>query len=208
MFLANEINVDIVINDQKIIYFSSLNISQSFNAHHQFELILNQDVIEDTVGFKIEQSKNWIGTPFIVTLNNGAMNFKGIVCEVNLSQSHGLRGDLIIRGASPTIILDAGGQIRSFNETNLASIAKYLTKAAAQELDCKISPAYENDITYITQFKESNFSFLNRLSAEYGEFFFYDGRVLHFGKPQESKEVELVHGQNLKMSAHRRQKRK
>lgn len=193
-----KVNIEMHIGDQPLLHFNSVKITQSFNHHHEFEVILNQDVIEETGSFKIDQSKSWVGQDFILSLDHGAMDFKGIVCEVGLEQSHGYRGNLVITGYSPTILLEGGGQINSFNETTLKDIVQQVSKnLPSGSMDVRISPAYQEEITYLTQFKESNYAFINRLSAEYGEFFYYDGKVLHFGKPDQQKEVKLIHGQNL-----------
>lgn len=196
--MENKINLEIQIDDREIIHFNSLRITQAFNRHHEFELIINQDVIEQTGSFKIDQSKAWIGKNFVVSIDHGNMDFKGIVCEVNLSQSHGLRGNLIIKGYSPTILLETGGRLASYSDEQLDGIVKKITaEVSSGEMQYAIKPDYNEPLKYITQFKESNFSFINRLSSEYGEFFYYDGKVLHFGKPAEQKSVMLVHGQNL-----------
>jgi type VI secretion system secreted protein VgrG len=47
------------------------------------------------------------------------------------------------------------------------------------------------------QYGESSFDFINRLSAEYGEWFFYDGSDLCFGRPSKQENVELVYGSNI-----------
>lgn len=196
--MEKKINLEIHIDDAKIIHFNSLRITQAFNRHHEFELIINQDVIEQTGSFRIDQSKSWVGKSFIVSIDQGNMDFKGLVCEVNLAQSHGLRGNLIIKGFSPTILLETGGNLVSYSEMKLEEIVKKITSSlAGNEMEFGIKPGYDSVLKYITQFKESNFSFLNRLSSEYGEFFYYDGKVLHFGKPSSATSVSLVHGQNL-----------
>lgn len=196
--MEKKINLEIQIDDKEIVHFNSLRITQAFNRHHEFELIINQDVIEETGSFKIDQSKSWIGKNFVVSIDQGSTAFKGVVCEVNLSQSHGLRGNLIIKGYSPTILLETGGKMLSFSDMQLDGIVNKVTSGlASNDMDFAVKPAYRESLKYITQFKESNFSFINRLSSEYGEFFYYDGKVLHFGKPSDQKSVKLVHGQNL-----------
>lgn len=196
--MEKKINLEIRIDDKEILHFNSISITQSFNRHHEFELIINQDVIEQTGSFKIEQSSAWVGKSFLVSIDHGNMDFKGIVCEVNLAQSHGLRGNLIIKGYSPTILLETGAFLESFSDMQLDAIVKKKTDALiSNEMDFSIKPVFKESLKYITQFKESHFSFLNRLSAEYAEFFYYDGKVLRFGKPSDTKTVELIHGQNL-----------
>ena len=195
--MENKINLEIQIDNSDILHFSSLKITQAFNRHHEFELIINQDIIEQTGSFRMDQSKGWIGKSFVVSIDHGNMDFKGIVCEVNLSQSHGLRGNLIVKGYSPTILLETGGRLASYSDLQLTDIVGKASTGTSSEIEFSIKPGYTERLKYITQFKESNFGFINRLSSEYGEFFYYDGKVLHFGKPQEQKSVMLIHGQNL-----------
>lgn len=196
--MEHKVHIELQIAEQEILHFNSIKITQSFNKHHEFEISLNHDVIEDTGSFRIDQSQSWVGESFLLSLDHGAMNFKGIICEVELEQSHGLRGNLIVKGYSPTILLETGGYLCSFNETNLGNIIKQVVKnVPASKMDISISPSYKEDIVYLTQFKESNFEFLNRLSAEYGDFFYYDGKVLHFGRPNDQKSVNLIHGRDL-----------
>ncbi|MBC7388978.1 MAG: hypothetical protein H7329_07205, partial [Opitutaceae bacterium] len=55
----------------------------------------------------------------------------------------------------------------------------------------------KEDILYCCQYNESNFEFFNRLAVEYGEWFYYDGRNLFFGKPSSSESIKLVYGEHL-----------
>src|SRR5205085_11345012 len=50
---------------------------------------------------------------------------------------------------------------------------------------------------YICQYKESGFHFLNRLSADFSEFFYYDGQYLNFGKPSSQKELDVTYGEDI-----------
>ena len=196
--MEKKLSIELHIADQPILHFDSIKIDQAFNQHHRFEVILNHDIGETLGAYKIDQSQSWVGQTLVVSLDDGAMNFKGIVCEVALEQGLGLRGNLVITGFSPTILLETGSRLSSFNNTTLATAARQvISRIPANDLSVNVAPAYQENLIYLTQFKESNFTFLNRLSAEYGEFFYYDGTKLNFGKPSDQKETTLVHGQNL-----------
>src|SRR6185503_6324751 len=47
-------------------------------------------------------------------------------------------------------------------------------------------------IKYIVQYNETNFEFLSRIAAEYGEWFYYNGKELVLGEHGSSDEVEFV----------------
>ncbi|MET4137980.1 phage baseplate assembly protein V [Pedobacter sp. UYP1] len=196
--MEHKVQIELQIAEQNIFHYTSIKLTQSFNQHHEFEIVLNHDVIEVTGSYKIDQSQSWIGKQFVLSLDSGAMNFKGIICEVGLEQNHGLRGNLVVKGYSSSILLETGPHLLSFNQATLATIIKQVIKnVPGNELDVNISPAYKDTLPYLTQFKESNFEFLNRLSAEYGDFFYYDGKILNFGRPNDQKQVNLIHGQDL-----------
>jgi uncharacterized protein involved in type VI secretion and phage assembly len=59
------------------------------------------------------------------------------------------------------------------------------------------NPDRKKPVDYVMQYQESDFNFLNRLSAEYYEWFYYDGESLNFGKPAKQTEVALVYGRDV-----------
>ncbi|EDM38114.1 hypothetical protein PBAL39_00827 [Pedobacter sp. BAL39] len=190
--------IELEVDGTPIIHFNNFKLIQKFNSHHEFELSINYDVIEASGNIKLGEAQRWIGAVFTASFNSGQNNFRGIVCEVSLSQQHGLRSNIIVKGFSTSIVLESGPKLQSFNEKKLDEIVKKVAEKCMQgqcELSAKAS--YQDQIGYQTQFKESDFGFINRLSFEYGEWFYYDGVNLCFGKPDKLPEVELTLGRNL-----------
>lgn len=190
--------IEIEINGTEILHISSFKLIQKFNKHHEFELVINYDVVEQSGTHKLDQAQKWVGTILTASFDQGANNFKGIICEIGLSQNHGLRSNIVVRGYSTTILLDSVKQIRSFSAMTLEEIVQ---KIADPELSgfssMIINNSFKDQILYQTQFKESNFDFINRLSSEYGQWFYNNGVDICFGKPRDLKSVHLVLGQNL-----------
>ncbi|MET4084056.1 phage protein D [Pedobacter sp. UYP30] len=60
-----------------------------------------------------------------------------------------------------------------------------------------IKPTFTSPIDYMIQYRESDSDFINRLSAQYHEWFYYNGKELQFGKPDELPETTLVYGRDL-----------
>lgn len=200
--MEEQITTEIHIEGQPVLTFSYLTIRQAFNAHHWFELHVNHDTFEQLGSANAEISKNLISKTISITLSetfsNRSTYFSGIICEIALSQSNGLHGDLVLRGYSPTILLDNGIDLKSFKDQSLKDIVgKVTSKVVANDLRIEAKPVYTNRIPYMTQYKESSFAFLNRLSAEYGEWFYYDGINTKFGKPDELPTIELVYGREI-----------
>ncbi len=89
-------------------------------------------------------------------------------------------------GCSPTILLDAAPHIQSFGGSkpiSLNSIASEVIKEGlgADKFDFRVDSRYGN-VPYSCQYEETHYNYLARIAEAYGEQFFYDGEVLHFGQ--------------------------
>ena len=176
---------EIEIDGNILSHYSGITLNQKFNHHHEFSIRLNHDVLESSGSFSLVNAQKNIGKSILIRLqqsddsNNTAYEFRGIICEVRLEQSGKGNSDIVLTGYSPTILLENGQHLASFYKKDLKKIVQQITKPLGNvSCDVKISPQYKKVITYICQYKESAFHFLNRLSAEFGEFCFYNGQAL------------------------------
>ncbi|MBB6499896.1 type VI secretion system Vgr family protein [Pedobacter cryoconitis] len=199
--MENKVKAEINIEGKPIPAFSSFNLYQRFNEHHTFELRFNQDQIELPGPISLNRSKDFIGKS--ISIEFGAQpapgnRFSGIITKVEIAQSHGLMGDIILTGFSPTILIDRGPDLGSYLGKSLKTIIDQATKEVpANDLYMKVKPSRTSPVDYLIQYRESDFEFINRLAAQYHEWFFYDGTALVFGKPDELKEVKLIYGRDL-----------
>jgi uncharacterized protein involved in type VI secretion and phage assembly len=200
--MVNKLIVDISIEQMSITHFSRFTLDQRFNEHHFFELRINHDQLEGTSNITLTKSKDFIGkslTAQFGTIGDTANIFTGIITKVEIAQTHGFQGDIIITGQSPDILIDRGPDLGSYLGKDLKTIIQQATNDTPQnDLNFQIKPSYSSGIDYLIQYRESDFDFINRLSAEYHEWFYYDGRVLHFGKPDQQEEVQLIYGRDLR----------
>lgn len=200
--MYNQVFADIEIEDQTIGYYSSIVIRQQFNAHHQFTIRIKYDVWEKTGTFKVSNAQKLIGKSTTIKLKQAndlavAYEFRGIICELSMEQSDNFSSDLVLKGYSPTILLESGPHLLSFYKKGLKDIAGQLTKPVADSsCPVNISPQYTAPITYICQYRESTFHFLNRLSSDFGEWFYYDGKELFFGKPGSFPDIDITYGED------------
>ncbi|NII84576.1 MULTISPECIES: type VI secretion system Vgr family protein [unclassified Pedobacter] len=195
--LIAEINIE----DKEITHFASFSLTQAFNEHHYFELRFNHDQMGAPGLISLDDSRDFVGKTLTASFGHspeGMQNFVGLVSKVELSQSHGYHGVLIVSGYSPTILIDRGPDLGSYLDKDLNEIVKLATKdTPANDLKVVANAARRTSIDYIIQYRESDFAFLNRLSAEYHEWFFYDGKQLNFGKPNTQKEISLFYGRDV-----------
>ncbi len=201
--MAQQINVEITVNGKKIEPFSHLSLRQAFNEHHYFEFRFNYDVLEARGAMNIEKTKDYLGKPVTISLNDiyspGAANtFKGIVTDVRFFNTLDAPRDIVFSGYSPTILLDAGETNSSHMKRTLTQMVKDVSvDVASNQLNVKTQPVKTSAIPYTVQYRESNFEFIRRLAAEYGEHFFYDGAALNFGKPAGGALVSLTYPNHI-----------
>lgn len=196
--MSKEIIVKMGIDGKDVKSFQSLSVSQQFNAHHSFELVLDEDSMFDENGQSIVH--RYIGKSFMVQFGQSTPDdnvFKGFITEVGLAQSDGLWGNLILKGSSPTILLEGGEDYKSYYKKKLPEIIKSTVESAESVLGLENNPAFKSEITYMCQYGESNFAFINRLAVEYGEWFYYNGAKLFFGRPTQQEVIQLTYGSDV-----------
>lgn len=191
---------DIEIEDQKIEHYSTVTINQKFNEHHTFSIRIKYDVLEKTGSFSLSNAQKLIGKSAVIKLLYAntleiAYEFHGLVCGIDIEQADNFSSDLVIKGYSPTILLENGQNFNSFYNKKLQQIVDALTGSLSQvNRSVNNSPQYKTPIPYVSQYRESAFHFLNRLSSQFGEWFYYDGQKLYFGKPSGSPNIEIIYG--------------
>lgn len=195
--LIKEINI----KDKAIGHFTSFSLEQKFNAHHYFELRFNHDQLGAPGLITLDESRDFVGQTLTASFGYAGhtmQRFAGIVTKVELGQTHGYHGILVVSGYSPTILIDRGKDLGSYLDKDLDTIVKLATNdTPANDLRIRSNAVRKDPIDYVIQYRESDFEFLNRLSGEYHEWLFYDGENLNFGKPNKLTEVALVYGQDI-----------
>jgi uncharacterized protein involved in type VI secretion and phage assembly len=195
---------EIEIDGSKVEHYTHIRLRQKFNEHHEFNIRISHDVLENSESISLDNAKKKIGKAVIIRLQRMERNldvayeFRVIICEVRFEQSGISNADVVLVGYSPTIVIENGQHLASFYQADLSKIAKQVTKPLS-DVDCKVNihPQYSKQVKYICQYKESGFHFMNRLSGEFSEFFYYDGKELHFGKPSSPKEIDVIYGEDV-----------
>lgn len=196
-----ELISDVTIGGKKISYVIGFQLTQAFNTHHYFELHFNHDLLGAPGLINLDDSRDLLGKTLTASFGRASgtpQKFLGIVTHVSLAQSHGYHGIVVAKGYSPTILLDRGADLASYYNKSLAEVVKIASRdTAANDLRMAINPVRQKPIKQLFQYAESDFAFLNRLSAEYQEWFYYDGECLQFGKGATQEEVHLVYGREI-----------
>ncbi|OWK71093.1 type VI secretion system Vgr family protein [Pedobacter sp. AJM] len=199
--MENKLITEINIEDQAIPHFASFSLQQEFNSHHYFELRFNHDQMGAPGLINLDDSRDFVGKTLTASFGYATeqmQQFAGLVTRVELAQSHGYHGVLIVSGYSPTILIDRGEDLGSYLDKDLNEIVKLATiDTPANDLKIVANASRQASIDYLIQYKESDWEFLNRLSGEYHEWLYYDGKQLNFGKPDTQKDIGLFYGRDV-----------
>ncbi|MDH2208325.1 MULTISPECIES: type VI secretion system Vgr family protein [Empedobacter] len=199
----------IVIDGKIVPHYKHFSLKQHSQTHHQFELILDHDTFGNYENHKLETSNKFLGNRLTVVIrykdieDSPERTFVGVITKVGYLQEHSSLGNIVLSGFSPTILLDGAPHTQSFGgdrSVNMSIIANKLIKEGLgdSKFDIRVDAKDASDIVYSTQYNETHYNYLARMASAYGEQFFYDGEVLHFGQlPPQNKPLNLVYGRNV-----------
>lgn len=197
--------------DGDLIAFESLRLEQGMNDCHSFEVICEFQSQDELWKETPQKLLGQVGSKVLIKFEHiesgHPYEFSGIVTDVKIGtwdtepdyadyghQSNRLH---IIGHGDAVKLADIRG-LDSFVDKSLKDIfsdnAKFTSKAVAS---VKCNPSFTGVLPYVMRYNESVFGFFNRLSSIFGELFFYDGKALSFGKPDDSETTKLTLGENL-----------
>jgi len=202
------VKLDVIVEGKEIKHFKHFKLHQSATKHHEFSITLAHDTLGAPENHNLEEAQNFLGKRLTVifkykdVIDGPERNFVGVITEVGFSQEKGSLGNIVLSGFSPTVLLDAAPHIQSFGGAqpiSLNSIADHVIKEGlgGNKFDFRVDAQYGN-VSYSSQYEETHYNYLARIAEAYGEQFFYDGEVLHFGKlPPAEQPVKLTYGSNV-----------
>lgn len=203
------VKLDIVIEGKMIKHFKHFRLEQSVKKHHNFELTLAHDTLDGVQNHDLEEAQQFLGKRLTVVFKykdvegSPERTFVGVITKVGFSQENHSLGNIVLKGYSPTILLDAAPHTQSFGgdqPVNMGIIATNVIKQGIEssKFDVKINAKASSQILYSSQYNETHYNYLCRMAEAYGEQFYYDGEVLHFGNmPPQNKALELIYGSNV-----------
>ncbi|MGU3373614.1 type VI secretion system Vgr family protein [Chryseobacterium sp. M5A1_1a] len=202
------VKLSLVVEGKIINYYKHFTLNQKAGNHHEFSLTLAHDALGDRQSHTLEEANKFLGKRLTVVISykdieqSPERNFVGIITKVGFSQEKMSLGNIVLSGYSPTILLDGAPHIQSFGgaqAVNMGIIAEEVIKQGIDKgrFDIRVDTNDYSQIIYSSQYNETHYNYLARMAEAYGEQFYYDGEVLHFGKlPQQNKPIKLTYGSN------------
>jgi type VI secretion system secreted protein VgrG len=195
--------ISLKIGDKEISDVQSISLQQEMLMHHFLSIKIRRDHLEKEDHSIFKESQNLIGEGIKLVIESDyedkhefKLEFIGVVYEIKTIRSNQYYGDIIqINASSPDIQMDDVPGFCSYEEKNLDAIVnEVLERFRIKKKDIASKP--NPKIQYTVQFNENAFKFLKRLAIKHGQWFFYDGDTLHFGKIPK-KNVKLEYGKDL-----------
>lgn len=175
----------------------SLFISQKVNWHHTFDIAIRRDDFSGNF-------EECLGKPIHIEFQEAieektfTNTFSGVITEVARSCDAISGETVIMRGKSPSFYLEGSNTYRSFLDTDLRKVLDEIFRPySTDKFGSKIDPTANPQIPYMIQYRESDFHFLSRLAARWGQWFYFNGSDLYFGKRASDSEVELKFNKTL-----------
>ncbi|MCX8523953.1 phage baseplate assembly protein V [Chryseobacterium formosus] len=200
------VKLSLVIEGKVIKYYKHFKLTQSAQKHHEFTLTLAHDTLGDRQTHTLEEANKFLGKRLTAVISykdiesSPERTFVGVITGVGFSQEKMSLGNIVLSGYSPTILLDGAPHIQSFGgnqAVNMGIIAEEVIKQGLDKsrFDIRIDTNDYSQIIYSSQYDETHYNYLARMAEAYGEQFYYDGEVLHFGKlPPQNTPIKLIYG--------------
>lgn len=209
--------VNISIAGTDLNHFDNLSIEQPFDDHHTLLITLDTGDLNEALGLDGAGSsvslgrltQDWAGQKITITISQGETDlagmlsptadqaFEGVVTKISFQMRDSVNSSIVVTAKSPTIGLEQGENTFSFVEMSLSDIVSRVLQTS--EGTTSVSPTNNPTIPYVTLYRESGYHFLQRLARKYGEWFWYDGLKIVFGKSGASNRgpIALEYGSTL-----------
>ncbi|MDR1347216.1 MAG: phage baseplate assembly protein V [Prevotellaceae bacterium] len=191
--------------EQDMVDYVSFTLDQAFGQHHHFTVVMDYDAMnKNFLSSPLSQIK-LIGKALTIEIKQNVQGdsyqFKGLVTHTANEGSEGKHGRLIIEGYSPTILLERGKRWDVFDNMGLREVVEEVAdgeRSHPKHLDLIVDPEYQTPVTFLMQYNESDWEFLQRLSAITGERLYYTGLELIFGRqPKEFPLREAMYDREI-----------
>ncbi|HLR32416.1 MAG TPA: contractile injection system protein, VgrG/Pvc8 family, partial [Fodinibius sp.] len=149
--------------------FQFFELHELIDGHHRFKLELpgrhfgrgkGTGFWQELVGRRIHIEI----TPADKNLPYASKEFSGLITGVSLGKSYGPHGNIVLKGGSPTLLLDDDPHMAAFAEQPLGQIVEQQLSAYPDNLlRPQVNPATTDPLEYKVQYKENTWQLLQRL---------------------------------------------
>lgn len=189
----------------------SIEMQQALGEHNSIKMTFRQEDIQAEGTMAFNGAELLLGKVAEVELfdENGVSSDKlqhlFVITDIDFDQHAQNEGNIILIGYAPTYLLDGQPHFETFYKKGLKDIVKSVAEPSLQQVKATLSvdPTITEQIPFVCRYNENVWNFLKRLSAETGQWLYFNGSSLIFGKPEAKKGPKIVYGNNcgqIKMS--------
>lgn len=182
-------------NDNKPVVFSSLQLQEAMLSVNYFSFCLQPAVSDEILTSIINFKKDVMGKEVIICFKNADGNnnykFKGIVNEINSSMIDERYYEFRISGKGVFSRVDELKLCKSFYKKKLDAIIDVAFQNSDLKSSIKKDVQTTKELHYIVQYHQTLFEFISYLAIRFGEWMYYDGEYLQFGKKPDGEPIEL-----------------
>ncbi len=189
--------------------FETLTLRQTMCGHHRFEIRVNYRPNKPSVWTVMpenifEQLGESLTIKFTHKESGELTDFEGFITDIDVEGRNGDQGVVVLRGGSPTLLLDMDASMGSFVDYTLGNIVSEVIENSGVRMEVSNNPQFTTIIPYAVRYKETSFAFMERLAASCGDWFYYDGKKLVLGNPRIENDTRAAFDMeltNIKISA-------
>ncbi|SDE50166.1 Uncharacterized conserved protein, implicated in type VI secretion and phage assembly [Pricia antarctica] len=173
----------------------SATVEQSVGGHSVFSISFPANATETYAGTLMDNAIGFIGKRMYIGLDNGAMEYTGLITSVDLQKGAAAAGTIVVSGHGPSVLLANSVQCLSYEQgTPLSHVASDTLKGHSKEiLKAIMGEGTDIALPYTVQYNESDLSFLQRLCRKYGLWFYHNGQDYCIGRSG-SKQIAGTYG--------------
>ncbi len=166
---------------EEVIY-RNLIVQTEIGTHHSFSFIWNVGKVKNSQSFQLDVIKQNIGATVTIQFDNN--EFTGIITSLAVEDVNSATQSFVVSGSSLSVLLDDVPECASYYQNDLKTILNAALEGVPDNvLQKDINTTDNTKYHYITQYNETDFRFIQRLSQRYGQWLFVDNQKLVFGKP-------------------------
>jgi phage baseplate assembly protein gpV len=177
----------------KPVIFSGLSVREYLSDVSSFSFSWRQPEKEFSLKDHVNFYEQNLGAEVEISIGS-SFKFLGIIYSISCQNEDEIGVEYEINGKGLAAKLEDVASCDSFFQKPIKDIVEDVIKRAS--LSCSVSPVFKDKLYYTVQYNQSSIDFLRMLAARYGEWFFYDGTKLCWGKPENGK-VTLVINSSL-----------
>ncbi len=177
--------------------FVTLTIEQSYAEHHYFQIQLDFNTLQKSFMDNPLEQMDLISQLVVIEIQHGDDNgnayvFKGLITDIELTGKDGKHGYIILKGFSPTIMLERGKRMDIYSDMSLKKVFDEASNGVYDHyLEIVNNPEFKGKVDFLMQYNESDWDFIRRIAYLYGINIFFSGSQLLIGNYEEWKPVSL-----------------